>query len=297
MLNYRDSFGKIYTVFSLKQVVVTSVIIFTLGSLICTVAPTSAAFIAGRAVSGVRSGGINNGAITILSRLFPLQKRPMWLGIVSGVQSVALVSASLIGGPLIDSFTWRACFGINLPICCLVTVLVISSFHDPVPQSREERFILQEKLKVLDVVGTLFIVPCLTCLLLALQWGGTRYDWNNAIIISLLSIFGALLAIFGFLQYKLGDKATLPLKILQNRSIMARFWFQACCDGTLAATEYYIAIYFQGVRGFTATKSRALGLPIIIGLMLTTMAARFGTSHFGYYTRKCIIFSSRLGLN
>jgi MFS family permease len=288
MLRYRNSFGKVYTVFPLKQVFVTSVVIFTLGSLLCTVAPTSAAFITGRAIAGFGSSGI--GAVTILSRLFPLQKRPLWLGIVSGVQSVALVSAPLIGGALIDSFSWRACFGINLPVGGLAVILIIFSFHDPMPHSTDEQLKLQEKLKRLDLIGTLVIVPCITCLLLALQWGGTRYGWNNAIIISLLVIFGTLLAIFGFLQYKFGDEATLPPKILKNRSLMAGAWFQACCDGTLAVTEYYIAIYFQGVRGFTATKSGALGLPMIIGLMISTISAGFGTTFFGYYTRTYTLF-------
>ena len=266
-----NSFGKVYTVFPLKRVFVTSVVIFTLGDLLCTVAPTSAAFITGRAIAGFGSGGISNGAINILTRLFPLQKRPLWLGIVGGIQSIALVSAPLIGGALIDSFSWRACFGIQLPLGGLAVILIITSFHDPLPHSTEEQLNLQEKLKRLDLVSTLVIVPCITCLLLALQWGGTRYGWRNAIIISLLVAFGVLLTVFGLLQYKLGEKATLPPRILKNRSIMAGAWFQACCDGTLAVTEYYVAIYYQGVKGYTAIKSGALGLPMIVGLMISNV--------------------------
>jgi hypothetical protein len=76
-------------------------------------------------------------------------------------------------------------------------------------------------LKKLDLVGTLIIVPCITCLLLALQWGGTRYGWQNVVIISLLVVFGALALSLGFLLYKSGYKATVPVKILKDHNAMA----------------------------------------------------------------------------
>ena len=80
LLRLRDSIGKVYTGFPLKQFLVTSVIIFSLGSLHGTVAPTSAAFIAGRTVAGLGSCGIGIGAVTILSNLFSLQKRSLLVG-------------------------------------------------------------------------------------------------------------------------------------------------------------------------------------------------------------------------
>jgi hypothetical protein len=63
-------------------------------------------------------------------------------------------------------------------------------------------------------------------------------------------------------------------------------WFSACTNGLLAVTEYYIAIYFQGVRGYTATRSGLLGLPMIAGFMVGYLSGSFGTSKIGYYYRK-----------
>ena len=277
-------FGKVYTVFPLKHVFVTSVIIFGIGVLLCTVAPNSAVFILGRAICGLGNCGIGNGAITIMSRLLPLQRRPLWFGIIGGLQSVAMISAPLIGGALIDCFTWRACFGINLPLVALAVALITYSIEaSPAPDQLTELTLLS-RLKSLDLLGTLVIIPSVTCLLLALQWGGTRYGWSSALIISLLVVFGILIVLFSIIQYRSGDGATIPTRIIKNRNMLGGAWFQACSDGTLAVTEYYIAIYFQGVRGFTATKSGALGLPMIIGLMISTLAAGIATSSFGYYT-------------
>ena len=260
--------------------------IFTVGVLLCTIAPTSAVFILGRAIAGLGNSGIGGGAVTIFSHILPLQKRPMWFGIVGGVQSITLVSAPVVGGVLIDSASWRGCFGVNLPFCVLAMIFIFFGFEDPARQPSNEQTPFRQKLKLLDPVGTLVIIPCVTCLLLALQWGGTRHGWGSPTTISLLVTFGVLLCTFGFLQYKLGDKATIPVKILKNRNIAGGAWFQACCDGSLALTEFLLSIYFQGVRGFTATKSGALGIPMIVGLMISTILAGVGTSMFGYYTRK-----------
>ena len=145
---------------------------------------------------------------------------------------------------------------------------------------------IRQKLTRLDLPSALLIIPSITCLLLALQWGGTTQSWSSPLIITLFASFGTLLLLFGYLQSRLGDNATIPLRLLKNRNLLAGAWFQACCDGTLAITEYYIAIYFQGVRGFSAAKSGALGLPMIVGLMVSMLLAGWGTGKVGYYARK-----------
>jgi len=78
----------------------------------------------------------------------------------------------------------------------------------------------------------------------------------------------------------------LPPRVLKNRSILASAWFGACCEGTLSLTEYYITIYFQGVRGFRAFRSGYLMVPMIIGISLASLGAGFATTLVGYYMRK-----------
>lgn len=101
-------FGKLYTVYSVKHVYIASVAFFELGSLLCTVAPTSKAFDAGRAVAGFGACGVGSGGLTIVALCFPLQKRPLWTAVINASQSVGLVTAPVIGGALIDVLSWRA---------------------------------------------------------------------------------------------------------------------------------------------------------------------------------------------
>lgn len=285
-----SSFGKVYTVFPIKTVFIFGLVVFEAGSLLCTLAPNSAAFIVGRAIAGVGCGAFSGGLLKLLRHCFPLRKQALMVGLAGGCQSVGLVIAPVLGGIMIDRVSWRLCFGINIPFGVLCIVLTAYGFHDPVPNP-DTSLPLKEKVKRLNMIDTVFVVPAITCLLLALQWGGVTYGWGNVRIIVLLILFAILFSGFGYLQYRRGEDATVPLRVIKQRSIMGAMWYNACCNGVLATTEYYISIYYQGVRGFSATKSGLLGIPMIIGFSVAMMAAAAGTTMIGYYFRQSTLYA------
>jgi len=82
---------------------------------------------------------------------------------------------------------------------------------------------LREKILKIDLFGTAVFVGAVCCVLLALQFGGQEYPWASATVIGLLVGGGLLLIIFGFLQWKGGEDALLPLRVLKQRSICAAF--------------------------------------------------------------------------
>lgn len=87
MCGFQLLFGRIYTFFNTKIVYLVSIIIFEVGSALCGAAPTSSAFIIGRAIAGVGAAGIFSGAIPIFLYILPLEKRPMWTGMFGMVMS------------------------------------------------------------------------------------------------------------------------------------------------------------------------------------------------------------------
>lgn len=277
--------SRCYSLFSVKSTYLSSLFIFEIGALLATVAPSSKAFIFARAVSGCGGAGLSTGGFLILVHSFPNHKRPMWTGIVSMVQTVAMVLAPLLGGGLIDAISWRACYGINLPLGAIAFAMIWFEFSSPITNA-DENLPLQAKLKKLDPVGTIIIIPAITCLLLALQFGGMTYGWGSPRIIVLLVLSVVLVLGFAYWQHKLQEDAMLPPRILKNRNVLAAAWFEACVDSVLAVTEVYISIFFQGVRGFTAFKSGYLFVPMIAGVSCAAMLAGFGTSLLGYYTRE-----------
>lgn len=204
-------------------------------------------------------------------------------GIVGFAQSLGLCSAPVIGGALTDAFTWRACFGINVPIGVVAIFIFMFTMKDVNPDPNIQ-LPFRQKLKKLDLFGTLLIVPTVVCLLMGLQWGSNVYGWGNPRVIALFAVFALLVAGFGYVQYRQQDEAVLPPRILKNRTVLATAFFSCCVNGVLAVTEFYISIYFQGVRGYSATTSGVLGLPMIVGLAVASISAAFGTSWTGYYS-------------
>lgn len=279
-------FARLYTVFSMKTIFLVSMFLFELGSLLCTIAPTSATFILGRAIAGLGTSGIQTGSIVLLTSYLPVEKRPFWTGLVGAGSNIAMVIAPLIGGVLIDAFSWRACFGINLPIGAIASGLLAYAFQKPANPPHAVGLPVVEKYKRLDIPGTLVFVPAIVCLLVGLQWGGVKYGWANVRIIVLLVLFVILIGVFAFIQNRKKEEATLPPRIMTQRSVLAGAWFNACSNGILAVTEYYMSIYFQGVRGFSATRSGAMGLSLFAGMALTGLTAGVGTARIGYYYRK-----------
>ncbi|KAF3169213.1 hypothetical protein TWF788_010690 [Orbilia oligospora] len=181
----QPTFGRVYKTFSIKGTFLTAIGFFELGSLICGVAPNSATLIVGRAIAGIGVGGIFSGCILILAHILPLRKRPLAIACLASVWGIASIIGPLLGGAFTDHVSWRWCFYINLPlgaISVIVVTLVLKLPH------KSEGLTLRERIYQLDLVGAAILIPTVVSLLLALQWGGTTYAWNDPRIIGLFII-------------------------------------------------------------------------------------------------------------
>ncbi|KAH6660659.1 putative efflux pump [Truncatella angustata] len=275
-------FGKFYTFMSIKAVYLIAITIFEVGSLICGVAQNSVTLIVGRAVAGMGSAGIFSGALLILAHSVPLPKRPMYTGLIGGMYGIASVAGPLLGGVFTDKATWRWCFFINLPIGAITLVVIFFFFPDPkTDKPKDESFL--ERAKHFDPIGTLVFMPAIICLLLALQWGGTTYAWNSGRIIALFVLFGVLIILFLFIQYRQGEDATVPPRILKNRSVWAGSLYAFGTGSSFFLLVYYIPIWFQAVQGVSAVNSGIRNLPMLLAVVVASIFAGGMVTALGYY--------------
>ncbi|KAK3292697.1 major facilitator superfamily domain-containing protein [Chaetomium fimeti] len=278
----QPSYGSLYRMFSVKWVYLAAVTVFEIGSLVCALAPTSNAFIVGRAVAGMGTAGLFSGGIVIMSYSLPLRKRPIAFGLVGAMWGIASVAGPLLGGAFTDRLTWRWCFYINLPIGGAAMLAIFSFLHIE-QKLNEEGLTVVQRILSLDLLGMSMLVPSIVCLLLALQWGGTEYAWNSSVIIGLFVGFAVMAIIFIGIQIWKGDKATLPPRLFKNRDVLCAMFFTFFFGAAFFPLVYYLSIYFQAVQGDSAVQAGIKLLPLLISVVIMSIAGGGLIAAVGYY--------------
>ncbi|KAF2645802.1 MFS general substrate transporter [Massarina eburnea CBS 473.64] len=276
-------YGKFYTFYSIKWVYLSALFIFELGSLVCGVAPNSTALIIGRAIAGVGSAGIFSGAILIVANSVPLRQRPTYMGFIGGMYGIASVAGPLLGGVFTDRLTWRWCFYINLPFGAVTAAFIIPFFNIK-HRDGKQNLTWKEQVAKFDLHGTALFLPAIICLLLALQWGGSKYAWGSGRVVALLVLAFVLLAGFVGVQIWKQENATVPPRVFKNRNVWGSAWYGAMLGAAFFVSVYYLPLWFQAIKGASATKSGIMNLPAILGLVIVSMGSGIAVTAIGYYT-------------
>jgi len=290
-------YGKFYTFWSIKKVFLTAISIFELGSLICGAAPNSVALISGRAISGLGAAGIFSGAFVIIAYNVPLPKRPFYISFISAMYGIASFMGPLLSGAFTDHVSWRWCFFINLPIG-VITILITLFLKAPPRQRNLSGF--AARLQQFDPISAVTFITAIVCLLLALQWGGSSYPWFSAKIIALFCVSGVLIIVFICMQIWRDEHAIIPPRIISKRSIAAGAWFGCTWSGVFYTYIYYLPVWFQAIKGVSATESGIRILPFILSQVIAVMSIGSITTRLGYYTPfmfiSAILMSTGAGL-
>jgi hypothetical protein len=173
------------------------------------------------------------------------------------------------------------CFYINLPLGAVATAILVLVLHIPT-QNDKECVPLVQQFKKLDPLGTLFFLPGMVCLLLALQWGGTTYAWSSWRLILLLTLFSVLFLAWLAVQVFMPDTATVPMRILTQRTIAAAFAYALSSQGSALVIFYYIPLFFQALKEFSPINSGLATLPTVLSLVIGAIGAGAVVQRLGY---------------
>ncbi|MCJ1370644.1 hypothetical protein MMC20_001857 [Loxospora ochrophaea] len=280
-------YGKLYTFYSVKWMLLMAIGLFEIGSALSGAAPSSKAFIIGRAIAGLGASGIQAGSPTLMQQLVPLRKRPILMGLMGAISGVVSVAGPLLGGAFTDNVSWRWCFYINLPIGGVAIAILFTILETrPVVKAGTT---IREKFIQMDPLGTLCFLPGIVCLLLALQWAGTEYSWKDARVIVLLILAGVLLIGFVSIQIWKPDTATVPPRIIRHRSVAAGFTFAFCNGAAFMVMTYYLPEWFQAVKGVDAVQSGINTLALLLSFSVAAVVAGVTVTKSGYYVPPMLV--------
>ncbi len=241
-----DRFGR-------RRVFQVGMAIFTLGSLLCSLAPSIGDLIAFRALQAVGASMLNPVALSIITNTFQEPKaRARAIGVWGAVAGLALAIGPVVGGALTGSLGWRSVFWVNLPIG-LVAIGLAARF---VPESKAERA------RRVDPVGQVLVLVALGALTSAVI-EGARMGWGSVAIVGLFAVAGlATVALLAYEPRRVDP--LLDVRFFRSVPFSSATVIAVCAFATFAGFLFLNTLYLQQARGLSAFHTGLCTLPLAV---------------------------------
>jgi EmrB/QacA subfamily drug resistance transporter len=276
--------GKLTDMYGRKPLFIIGIGIFALGSLLCGLSQTMNQLIIFRALQGLGGGIMMANTITVIADIFPPAERGKYVGFTSGIFGISSIIGPILGGFLTDTLSWQWVFYINVPLNIFVLAMFIRFFPNIKPSNPKGR---------VDYAGITTLILAVAPAMLALSWGGVEYPWFSAPIIGIFAFSFVMLALFLVIE-KRSKEAVIPLSLFKNR-IVAIAQIIIFINGiAMMGTIIFIPLFFQGVKGTSATVSGSFLIPMMLANVAGTIVAGQLLSRTGGHYRLQGIFAMAL---
>ncbi|QSV74209.1 MAG: MFS transporter [Aphanizomenon flos-aquae KM1D3_PB] len=265
------SASKLGDIWSKKKLYIIGMIVFTISSLLCGLAPNIGFLIAFRAIQGVGAAFISGLGTAMIVEAFPVEERGLGLGIRAGVFGLGMMLGPTIGGLLVSIGDWPLIFFINVPIG-IIGILIMAYFVPPsIVNGEKQQF---------DIIGTIVITFILTCFILAITLlEEQNHDLN--IILALLFLSMISLAFLIFIEMRTVTPI-LDWKIFRSLDLSLGLGLRFIGNFVIAGSIFILPFFFKLVKQYPTNKAGFLLAipPIIIVLtapMAGTLSDKFGS--------------------
>jgi EmrB/QacA subfamily drug resistance transporter len=279
--------GKLSDVYGRRLLFQVSIVVFMVGSLMAGGSQTMGQLIASRAVQGFGAGGLVVLNFGVLADIVAPRERGKYQGYVASVWAVAAVIGPFLGGFFVDHLTWRWIFFVNLPIG--IGALLVTSAVLKLP-TRDRNNVS------IDYLGAALLVAAIVSLLLVTEWGGDRYDWLSPEIVGLLAAGLLLAVLFVWCERRAADPI-IPPRLFRIPTFRISATAATIFGMLMFGTILFVPVYFQIVRGDTATNSGLLLMPQMLGILVGTIGAGRLTTRTGRYKIFPLVGLTLLGVS
>ena len=266
-------YGKISDLHGRKKVFQVAIVIFLIGSALSGLSQNMDELIAFRALQGLGGGGLMALAMAIVGDIVSPRERGRYQGYFGGVFALASIGGPLAGGFLTDHLTWRWIFYINIPVGILALFITSTVLKLPLPKRTEVS---------IDYTGAGLLVAAVTPLILVTVWGGRTFPWASPTIIGLVIVSMAMIGTVVWWERR-ADEPIFPPRVFANPIIRSGLGMTFFVTATMFAAIIYIPVYLQLVDGMSATRSGVLLLPLMGGMLTTSIVSGRLVTRFGRY--------------
>src|ERR1051325_8481751 len=278
-------YGKLGDVYGRKPLFLVAITIFLVGSALCGLAQNIVQLVVFRAVQGVGAGGLFPLTLAMVGMIIPPRDRGRYQGLIGSVFAAASIIGPLIGGFIVDNFSWRWIFYVNLPVGGLAMAVILATM--PKRSSKQEHSI--------DWLGAGILALGTTSLLLGLVWGGRDYPWGSLQVVGTLVAAVVILAAFALWERRVPEPI-LPFELMPTQPVASSVACMALVGAAMFGTISFVPLFVQGVIGTSATSSGVVLTPLMLGAVITSYLPGQLVSRTGRYRPNTLVGPIVLGI-
>jgi EmrB/QacA subfamily drug resistance transporter len=265
-------FGKLADLYSKRRLMLTGITIFMIGSTLCGVAHSMEAMIAFRAIQGLGGGAIYALSFIVVGVLFAADQRAKMQGIISGIWGIASIFGPLAGGIIVERWSWRWIFFVNLPLIAIATTLIVSGLKEEHGARRDTR---------LDIPGAVALLAGLLLIFYALAQSAHAHHPLNGETAGLMGAGLLVLVSFYFIERR-AIEPIIPVDLFRIRLYkISAIVATLSAMGVFGAISY-MPLFLQGVLGMAASGAGMVILVLSMGWTAGSLLAGRWINRWGY---------------
>jgi len=283
--------GKLADLTNRKVLFQLAIVIFVLATAAAGFSTNPEMLIAFRAVQGIGAGGLAALSQVLMADIISPRERGRYMGLFGAVMAVATIGGPLLGGVITDAWGWRWNFFVALPFAVLALILVQATLHVPARPKKKTS---------IDYVGIVLLSAAVSLLLIWVTNAGTATagDWSDLAnndwwsLNTVLMLGGAILAAVLFVIVELRSREPLiPLTLFRNRTFTLSVIASIATGIAMFGASVFLSQYMQLARGATLTEAGLMTIPMIGGLLLSSIGVGALVTKYGRWKPYLIVGS------